>query len=43
LNALAIKEILLSSSDKLPELLNKVKSAGRLNVVQALRLATGSF
>jgi len=43
LNALEIKEILLSSSDKLPELLNKVKSAGRLNVVQALRLATGSF
>jgi subtilisin family serine protease len=43
LNALEIKDILLSSSDKLPELLNKVKSSGRLNVWQALRLASSSF
>jgi subtilisin family serine protease len=43
LNALEIKDILLSSSDKLPELLNKVNSSGRLNVWQALRLASSSF
>lgn len=43
LSALEIKDILLSSSDKLPDLLNKVRSSGRLNVSQALRLAASSF
>jgi subtilisin family serine protease len=43
LNPPEIIDILLDSSDKLPNLLNKVRSSGRLNVEQALRRASSAF
>lgn len=43
LNVYEIKDLLLASSDKLPELLNKVRSSGRLNVAKALNRSLGSF